>query len=257
MAAVFGVFSIEHKAHEFAALGSIVFLALGFAATVILAIVNPNRDWYDLRALAESTKSLSWLFAVGGGDFEKGKRREPAISEDFAQRSGELRDRLGKGLKTEGDAPVAITSAMQELRAKALAVRRQAYLKDRLADQKTWYTNRARTHSHARTGWVLASGALQVTGFTLALLRFFEVVHIDLVGIATTAAVAAAAWLRANDHSGVAEAYRQTAYELGEIEATIDDAADEAEWATWVASAETALSREHTSWSARRRIVLD
>jgi SMODS and SLOG-associating 2TM effector domain 3/SMODS and SLOG-associating 2TM effector domain 1 len=255
-AAIFGVLSLEHDGRDYAAAGSLVGLGVGLLATVALALDNPKKRWYDLRALAESVKSLGTLYAVAGGDFGYGKQTNQEAREDFATRLAELREQFGSELKSLSTAPAAITEEMMSLRAQSLANRRAAYLSGRLRDQKGWYTLRSQDHSRAGKRWLLLTGAAQATGFVFAALRLFEVVHVDLGGIAATVAVAAAAWLRTNDHSGVAEAYRQTAHELSEIEATIREPGDEAEWATWVGSAETAMSREHTSWLARRRTLL-
>ncbi len=255
-AATFGVFSLEHRGRDYAAIGSLAGLGLSLLATLGLALDNPKKRWYDLRALAESVKSLGVLYAVAGGDFARDERGDREAREDFAARLAELREQFGSELKEITKSPLAITDAMQGLREQPLKVRRAAYHDHRLREQKGWYARRSGDHSRAGTKWLLTSGTAQAAGFFLAALRLFEVVRVDLSGIAATAAVAAAAWLRTNDHAGIAEAYRQTAHELGEIEASIDDAADEAEWATWVLSAETAMSREHTSWLARRRTLL-
>ena len=256
VAATFGVLSFEHGGHEYAAAGSLVGLGIGLIATLVLAITNPTKRWYDLRALAESVKSLSLLYAVAGGDFGHGKRTDHDARADFATRLAELREQFGKRLKSPSDAPSAITDGMTSLRGQPLATRRSTYLERRLREQKAWYTRRSNDHARSRTRWLIISGASQAAGLVFAALRLWEVVHVDLAVVAATVAVAAAAWLRTNDHAGIAEAYVQTAHELGEIEATIGDPEDEDEWAAWVGSAETSMSREHTSWLARRRTLV-
>lgn len=218
LAAVSGVLSFEDDGRDYAAAGSLVGLGVGLVATLALALDNPKKSWYDLRALAESVKSLGLLYAVAGGDFGHGKRTEVAARDDFATRLSELREQFGAELKSLGSSPSAITEKMVNLRAQPLANRRAVYLESRLGEQKGWYTRRSQDHSRAGKRWLLISGTSQATGFIFAALRLFEVVHVDLGGIAATVAVAAAAWLRTNDHSGIAEAYRQTAYELGEID---------------------------------------
>jgi len=253
VSAIFGSFSIEHAGKDWAAVGSLVSLAGGLGASYLLSQWNPNKHWYDFRALAESSKSLTWLYAVGGGDFGIDARSEQEARTDFLGRLGDLRQQLAPDTPAVTSDPVAITDRMRQLRSTTLDERRDAYRSGRLHQQLTWYRGRAGEHSRARTFWGWLTFALQSAGFSFAFLRLFEILHVDLVGIATTAAVSAAAWLRSHDHAGVAEAYSQTTLELGEIEPTVNDPATEAEWATWVASAETAMSREHTSWRARRR----
>lgn len=256
-AAIFGSFSVEHAGIDYAALGSLIALGGGLVVTYLQSQWNPNRRWYDFRALAESSKSLGWLYAVGGGDFELGTRSEEEMRGDFVDRLRKLRKQLAPHTPALEADPVAVTEAMTTSRAASLDERRDNYRTDRLNEQLHWYRRRSNDHSRSARYWVGLTFGLQGAGFLFASLRLFEVVNADLVGIATTAAVSAAAWLRSHDHAGIAEAYRQTAFELSEVEASIGDPKTEAEWATWVANSETAMSREHTSWLARRRRVVE
>ena len=253
VAAAFGSFSLEHRGLNFAALGSLLGLAAGLTATYLLDRWSPTKRWYDFRALAESAKSLGWLYALGGGDFEIGARSEEEVRVDFIGRLRKLRQQLAPHTPALRDDPVAITDSMVRARAAALDERRDAYRSNRLQAQLSWYRRRSSEHGRSARYWGALTFMSQVAGFLFAFLRLFEIVSIDLVGIAATVAVSAAAWLRSHDHAGLAEAYRQTAFELSEVEASIGDPVTEAEWATWVASSEAAMSREHTSWLARRR----
>jgi hypothetical protein len=90
-------------------------------------------------------------------------------------------------------------------------------------------------------------------GIVVAALRVGGVGDGDLLGIAAASAAAAAAWLEVKDHSSLAEAYATTAHELGLVRAAHPMSLDEDRWATYVSDAETAISREHTRWLARRR----
>ena len=121
------------------------------------------------------------------------------------------------------------------------------------ATRLDWYRRRGDQHAARQDVWTWTSIGLQVAAFALAAARFVEVIDVDLVGIATTAAAGAVAWQRGHDHAGVAEAYKRTAQELGEIWKAIATATTEPAWAAYVANAEIAMSREHTSWWARRR----
>ena len=65
------------------------------------------------------------------------------------------------------------------------------------------------------------------------------------------------AWERGRDHAGVAAAYARTVAELEAVSAGAGAAGTTELWPAYVADAETAMSREHTSWIARRRRVPD
>jgi hypothetical protein len=54
----------------------------------------------------------------------------------------------------------------------------------------------------------------------------------------------------------LAEAYAVTAHELAAIESRINEPTTEAGWASFVDDAESAISREHVLWRARRGRIL-
>src|ERR1019366_6091410 len=52
--------------------------------------VKPERTWYERRAVAESVKTLSWRYAVGGEPFNIGVDSEPRVAELFLDRLNTL-----------------------------------------------------------------------------------------------------------------------------------------------------------------------
>jgi len=253
VAAVFGVSSLKADHLEWAAFGSVVALGGGIAVSDVLRRRNPNRYWYAWRALAESVKTLAWLYSVAGGDFGKDDIADADARSELVSRIASIEAEYEDlQLPRREDAEV-VSDAMSQLRGAPLDARRAAYDTERLRDQLAWYRRRGDQHAAQRDVWTWMSIGLQVSAFVLAGLRFFEVIGVDLVGIATTAAAGAVAWQRGHDHAGVTEAYGRTAQELLEISRTIAAASTEREWANFVANAEMAMSREHTSWWARRQ----
>jgi hypothetical protein len=251
VASVFGSVSLKSDHIDWAAVGSLLALVASITVSEILRRGNPNRRWYGLRALAESVKSLTWLYSVGGGDFGRATLNDAQANREIGER---LRALLSEYYDILQESDQEITTAkMAELRGSSLAKRRETYRRERLEDQLAWYRRRAGEHSRQRDFWVWAAIGLQLVAFAVAALRLVELIDINLVGIATTAATGAVAWQRGHDHAGVAEAYARTAQELKSVSESIDDATSELEWADFVASAESAMSREHTSWWARRR----
>jgi hypothetical protein len=231
------------------------------AATVLLLRNNPERAWYDGRAVAESAKTLAWQYAVGGGDFPRTEAELGSDAERAAQRR--LVDALAHVRRGLGDvAPVPqgpiehLTQSMQDLRASDLSVRCSVYLSDRIADQTDWYAQRSRTFDLRRVRWGVASASLQAAGVLAAFAKAADMVHLDLLGVAATAAVAAGGWLRAKDYSELSRAYAVAASELGDVRVSLIAARDEAEWAVAVRDAESAISREHTRWAARKHLRL-
>jgi hypothetical protein len=252
-AAVFGAIEIESSGVDWAALGSLVTLAGGLAISAFLERKNPNGTWYQRRALAESAKSLAWMYSVGGSDFRVDDQDADGRYEDQMKA---LKADFASALK--GLAEVAdefTTRAMLAVRAGSPAERRDNYRDDRIEDQIGYYGRRAEEHRTSRNMWTAIQIGALVAAVALALLRFLDVIHDDFVGIATTVSASALAWLRAHDYAGLAEAYDRTHHELTLIRDDIGQPKDEAQWAEYVANAELAMSREHTSWIARRRRI--
>lgn len=234
-----------------AVLALLAFAAAG-GSRLLLLQDRPERSWYDARAGAESVKTLSWQYAVGGGPFPC-DGHEQEHRQHLAERFRELvhaTPGLRRGLSAGSQ---EVTDWMRELRATPLTSRREVYFEGRILDQIGWYSaEAARNDRHARR-WSIAIVVVQATGVLAATLRVTGTINLDLIGIAAAAAAATTAWLVSKDHSGLAEAYATTAHELALVRDELPDDLDEARWATFVADAEAAISREHTSWLARRR----
>jgi len=252
VAAVFGTFAIGGGDFDWAGLVTLLGLACATFAAFWLVRTNPNRRWYDSRAAAESTKSLAWQYTVCGGDFGRG-RDDSEVRADLVDRLKAIRRQL------EGATPLPlphgdeITQRMNDIRASDLEARRSVYAKDRIRDQHRFYSDNAQKNEKWRKRWWSGSIVMQAFGLIGALLKMLGKLDIELAGIAITAAVAITAWSRTRAHEELAEAYAVTAHEVNEIGATINDVIGEEQWATYVANAEQAFSREHTLWRARRR----
>lgn len=229
--------------------------AVAFAGSLVITALwvfhHAETDWYDGRAGAESTKSMTWKFAVGGqpygvDEFDAKTRYES----DIQALIGEL-DRLGSSLRAPSRAAAA--DPLMEVRRASLDERRGVYRQQRVADQRGWYARRAGDHRRSARRWQVAMVCAQVVGIAGAVLKGVDVVHVDLLSLLATVAAALAAWTNAADYVQIARAYDFAAIELDAILSRVGDPKTEAEWAAFVADAEQAMSREHTMWLARKR----
>jgi hypothetical protein len=248
VAAVLGGPGLSGRADERAALVATGLFVVGLMLTSWLAIERPNRRWYAARAAAESAKTLAVQYGVGGGSFKIGL---PAIERDYRRAIASIPDALDR-LPPLGDLGDAVTPGLAEIRALPLDERRHLYLRERIADQRAWYVSQARTNDLRAMGWRTIMFAGQLLGIGGGFLRVWGVWDVNLLGIAAALTASAAAWIRTKDHEGLAEAYAITQRELGKVEIEGARPTTEAEWAEFVADAESAVSREHTLWLARR-----
>jgi hypothetical protein len=257
LAAIGGAVSVQHKfggrAIDLgAALAGVSFL-VGIFVAYYLINTKPERSWYEGRAAAESIKTLSWQYCVGGGPFALNVSGIPEAI--FVDKLRAIDRTLKAAQLTMIGQGSQITPEMRAVRAQPLSDRMAIYVAERLKDQNTWYANKA-SYNHRRAKiWFATAIALQGLGVIFAALKVFGYIHIDALGIIATASAGISAWLQTKDHQNLAESYAVTARELALIITDADiliNAPSEDAWGDFVQDAEHAISREHTLWLARR-----
>jgi hypothetical protein len=192
---------------------------------------------------------LGWQYAVGGGRFShpSPKDVDRLFVESLKAIVEEIQDpRISSALSKN-----QITDQMRLVRSADPDTRQRIYAQDRLAEQLEWYSTKAERNQRRATQWRLGMLAFQAGGAAAAVCMASGLVEIDLLGVMGAAAASVAAWLQAKDHATLAQAYDATTRELWHIKEEADRPRDESEWATFVESAERAISREHTMWLAR------
>ncbi|MCB9482486.1 MAG: DUF4231 domain-containing protein [Dehalococcoidia bacterium] len=237
-------------------------LAAAVAATGLLVagllavwrgLWHPEAEWYRSRALAESVKSVSWLYAVAGHPFALS---EPDADALFLERLSALRkDTSDLALVPPSAGAQQITTEMRSRRGSPLPDRAKAYIDQRLNDQVDWYSQKAA--SHRRWANILGAGSVVaiVAGVALSVLAFLQATSINGLGIATTVATALIAWSQLNQHRVQATSYGVTGEDLLMVREALPAPEEEVPWSQFVADAEAAFSREHTRWLARRELT--
>lgn len=234
--------------------GTALIAGVAFMAAAILRLIllrsRPHRSWYDGRAAAESIKTLSWNYVVGGDPFVVDEPQARANFEELVREVFSSFDTLPAPADGNGPKP---TGSMEEMRTRSLGERRELYATERIADQQDWYSRKAAWNKNRARFWGIVVFLLQLVGATGAFLKGFGVVDVDVFGLAGAAVASAAAWLETKQHHNIARAYRVAAEELDSIARLIPNQKDEGAWARFVAEAEEAISREHTMWKASSR----
>jgi len=231
--------------------GGILLAAFMAAAISELSLIlfQPERDWYSGRAIAESTKTLAWRFAVQGKPF--GPDLTLLEAEEL------LRDRVGEVLAKGKDRldlgpdPAVVTDSMRALRGASLRERRQSYLKFRTDDQRKWYSSNAKKNGQRARVWRYGLLAGELFAVVAAALTLGRSNPFDFAGIVAALVASGAAWLAIKQHSQITSAYRVAAIELA-IQEDVLATVDGEKWPQAVADAEEAISREHTMWLASR-----
>lgn len=223
--------------------------AAAFVAEICLIILQPERDWYSGRALAESAKTLAWRFAVIADPFL------PELDVSSARRL--MRERLalvadkGRDRITLRSGQHDVTDPMLELRTSSFETRKATYLSCRIDNQISWYSRNAEINRRRALRWRVSLIIGEVIAIVLAAGRAFGVWDIDFSGILAAAVASGAAWLGLKQHSALASAYSVAASELSLSRENLALLSEE-DWPFAVADAEEAISREHTMWLASR-----
>lgn len=237
------------------AVTSAISLAASLLLTLYLKAQKPEQLWYGGRAVAESAKSMAWRYMTGASPYlaslsatEVDRKFVSALESIVKERK-----QLAFGFGGEFAEQPQISNRMREVRAGTLAERTQAYVADRISDQRTWYGNQARNNRLAEDRYfkVVFASQLGALVAAVALVRW-PASNLRLTGFFASLASALIAWLQLKQHKELAQSYSIAEIELGFIEEKARHLTTEQEFSDFVSDAENAISREHTLWVARR-----
>jgi hypothetical protein len=233
-----------------------VALLVAFTTEVYSMRAKPERTWYEGRAAAESAKTLSWRYMVGGEPFGLNSGTTPEADLLFAREIQEIFSDLDElSIAPVEGAPQQITDVMRGHRQSDLEERKALYDLERIEDQRTWYAREAnRNTTWART-FEIVSLVLQAGGVAVAALKAFEITEVDLLGIVGAFGGAILSWSQARQYRSLASAYSIAAQELATIRSLMPQERTEDDWARFVDESEEAISREHTLWRASRGVA--
>jgi hypothetical protein len=231
-----------------------VVTVVAVACIVLLRVLHrsthSDSTWYELRATAETIKSVAWCYAVRAAPFDTRDQTEEAAERLFLDRLDAATAELD--FPPPVDAGDEITPKMRELHGATMDEQREAYLVSRLQDQLAWYSNAARRNATyavrfevlhlAISALVVVAGALVVAGVEIA----------PLLTIGAGTAGAAVAWADVRRYRALSRSYAQTARHLTLLRsrARVEDTRDE--WIAFVGDVERTVGAEQSQWRAAR-----
>ncbi|MEY8039270.1 DUF4231 domain-containing protein [Saccharopolyspora cebuensis] len=248
LAAASAAVTLRVGAADIAAVSTALLFVSALATGMFILHNRPDKAWYAGRALAESVKTLTWRYTVGGAPFPRSLTATEA-NRRFIDRLDALRAEIA-AVHILPSAGSMISDRMRELRSAPLKERRKIYLFGRIHDQQVWYSGKAQYHRRRSGVYQVVMLCLEVVGIGGALVKAFGFVSFDLAGIIAACIAAFAAWTATRQHATTANAYIVASHELGAIWERLREDTDENSWAGAVADAEAAISREHSTWRA-------
>ena len=218
---------------------------------LVVAILKPDKTWYEGRAAAESAKTLSWRFMTSGAKDGAGQSDTEAQTEFLAELKDLLHDLGDLELATTGSGDTQITKAMNVARRADFPTRKALYKSCRIEDQRLWYEGKAAWNARRWRQWTAATVAAEGVGVIVGLLVAVGTIRFDALAIVAAIAATMTAWVQAKQHQNLSTAYSIASQEIAAIKSEID-LIDESKWAEFVAQSEEAISREHTLWRASK-----
>ncbi|WP_456462126.1 DUF4231 domain-containing protein [Reichenbachiella sp.] len=241
---------------NYLAIISAVFLIVSLILTSLMFYIKFEKKWYEGRAIAESIKTLTWKFMMGASPFEADSftivEAEERLINEFKKIIGQRKDYfdlIGGDFGTGEQ----ITTAMRNVREFNIEKKKSIYLRQRLDEQRTWYSsssNRNRSSKNISFWTIIALIVASFIGLYLNL--NYENLKIIITPISVVIASSIIAWMNLKRFQELTQSYSITANELGLIRSKAHHITKESELSDFVDDAENAISREHTLWLARR-----
>lgn len=146
-----------------------------------------------------------------------------------------------------------ITQVMLETIDASFEEKRELYLKDRIDNQRHWYSSKSGQNRKSSRNWFI--GLVLIYALTILMLLIqiakpeLTILPIDVGAVIASSIIG---WMQIKRYDELASAYGLTANEIGIIKSRYASVSTELELAAFVSDAENAFSREHTQWAARR-----
>jgi hypothetical protein len=233
---------------------STICLILSTLFNIYILFFRPEKSWYEGRAIAESVKTLTWKFITNTKPFKISLQQEKAeqiFNENLKKIIGQRRDfyiLIGQNYP-DGN---MISDEMISIRNCSFEERKKKYVEDRIQDQINWYSYKTKQNALNKN---IALGL--IIGFQILAIFFFILeknlfINYSFTSILITMTSVFMTWLQLKRFQELTDAYGITATELKFIKEKSKFILDDNQLEKYVDDTETAISREHTLWLARR-----
>jgi len=238
-------------------LGAITSAALFLITLGILIALKVNRPddlWYNGRAVAESVKTRAWRFMMRAEPYNDSLSEE-IEAKQFVSDLRAILDQnrnLSKELGSSAGVKEAISQKMLQIRALQLQERIGVYKEQRIQNQSNWYSVKSIWNKRRACQWFWVSVGLHSAAILMLLYRIKDPSIGLPVEVIATAAGVVLTWLQAKKHNELNSSYALAAHEIMLIKGEALSVHNEQEFSDFVLASESAFSREHTQWIARK-----
>ena len=239
---------------SYGAIASAALFLITLGILIALRVKRPDDLWYNGRAVAESVKTRSWRWVMRAEPYEDTDNTEI----DSKQFINDLRAiltqnrSLSEVLNSNAGIQDPISETMKRIRALPVAERLEIYKEQRIENQANWYSTKSLFNKRRAKQWFWVSVSLHAAAVAMLLYRIKEPVYSLPIEVVATAAGAVLTWLQAKKHNELNSSYALAAHEIVLIKGEALSVKNEKNLSEFVFDSETAFSREHTQWAARK-----
>lgn len=233
-------------------ISAVLFLA-SLAIMIWQKTTRPDDLWYNGRAVAESVKTRTWRFIMKAVPYEGS---DEIARQNFVEDLKEIlksNESVVRKLGTNYAGKPIISDKMKTIRNLSLAQRVAFYHEHRINDQEKWYCKKAAFNKSWSTRLFWVSIALHALATFFLLYNIKEPAERFPVSVIGVAASAILSWLQAKKYNELSSSYSLTAHEIALIKNENDMITNEQQFSEYIINCETAFSREHTQWIARKK----
>ncbi len=236
------------------ALFSAALFLITLGILIFIRVKRPDDTWYNGRAVAESVKTRAWRWIMRAEPYEDCENVE-IVSKQFISDLRAILEQnksLSHSLQSTNAVKDPISNKMKEVRGLSVTERLALYVNQRVQNQVEWYWQKSRFNKRRAQQWFWVSVVLHSTAIAMLLYHIkFPTLSLP-VDVVATAAGAALTWLQAKKHNELNSAYALAAHEIVLIKGESDSVHTQEELSEYVVNSESAFSREHTQWAARK-----
>lgn len=240
----------------YGAVSSAALFLITLGILVWIKVQKPEDTWYNGRAVAESVKTRTWRWVMRSEPYDEDIPEEQAQKEllnDLKSILSQNRS-LSHVLTWSPQLGEAISEKMKAIRALSWPQRLETYLRDRIDNQSVWYSKKSQLNKRLARRWFIISVLLHSSAVLLLLYRIKEPSSSLPIEVIATAAGAVLTWVQAKKHNELNSSYTLAAHEIVLIKGEANSVNDEQKLSEFVINSESAFSREHTQWAARKSV---
>lgn len=246
--------SFSYPADVCAAIASASLFLITLCILIWLKVQKPEDTWYNGRAVAESVKTRTWRWMMKAEPYKSDGPNDQVQKEFLTDLKAILNQNrsLSHELEWSPDLGEAISGTMINVRSLPWKKRLDVYVSERIDNQSHWYSKKSQLNKRLSKQWFVVSIILHSLAILLLLYRIMEPSASLPIEVVATSASAVLTWVQAKKHSELNSSYALAAHEIVLIKGESVSVTEENHLSEFIINSESAFSREHTQWVARK-----